>query len=96
MLYDYTSGETDIDHTMKIVNDNLGSPLQIINEGGKVFGQFYNSYDKLLHLSEYIPFKVQPSKYLCERRPAHFVASRDEGKDRRICAGCFTKVIQEA
>lgn len=71
---------------MKRLNDSMNSPLRF-EGGGKVIGQFYNSWDKHYHLAEYKPYERQPTQYLC-RKSGNFSASRREGK-RMLCAACW-------
>jgi len=71
---------------MKRLNDNQNQPLRF-EVGGKVIGQFYNSWDKQYHLAEYGPYKRPPNVYLCGGR-GNFSGSRCE-HSRMLCATCW-------
>lgn len=68
----------------------LAHPLQWF-AGDRVFGQFYNSYDGLLHVAEYIPYECPPTDFLCGTY-GNFSPSREYREDRRICGECFAKM----
>lgn len=69
-------------------NFNLSSPLQFIFNDGIIIGQFFNSKDNLYHLAEYIPYKLPPQKYLCNKS-GNFSPSRDEEKINK-CIQCWS------
>ena len=75
---------------MKKVNDNPSSPLKFVTDDGVIIGQFYNSYDKMHHLAEYIPYRLPPSKRLCGKMGENFSPSKEDGKNRTrlMCPGC--------
>ena len=81
---------------MQKLNDTLNSPLRFITEDGTTIGQFYNSYDKMEHLAEYVPYAKRPSKRLCGLIEQNFSPSRSEGENRSrpICPKCH-KVLME-
>jgi hypothetical protein len=78
------------------LNDTPNSPLRFITDDGTTFGQFYNSWDKLNHLAEYVPYETLPSKRLCGKVGQNFSPSRSEGENRTrlICPECHKKFME--
>lgn len=75
---------------MEILNDNMNSPLRYTLEDGTVYGQFYNSRDKLYHLAAYAPYELAPARYLCGHT-GNFSPSRN-AHGRNKCEKCFSFV----
>jgi len=75
---------------MRWLNDSTNHPLRLITDDGKTIGQFYNSWDKLYHLAEYVPYDRPPSRYLCGKT-GNFSGSRSE-HDRNKCDVCWSHV----
>ncbi len=79
---------------MKKMNDKMTHPLRFEMEDGRVIGQFYNSWDKLYHLAEYVPYEMPPSKTLCGKGAGilgggfNFSSSRAEHR-RELCPVCW-------
>lgn len=71
---------------MKRINESQDHPLRF-EVDGKVIGQFYNSWDKMYHLAEYVPYERPPHVYLCGKS-GNFSPSRSE-HNRPLCAECW-------
>ena len=54
---------------------------------GGVIGLFYNSYDKLRHIAHYEPYKMTPSKSLCNCILINFTST---GSKDNICSECLS------
>lgn len=82
---------------MRKVNDTPNSPLRFIDDGGKVSGQFYNSWDSKHHLAVYVPYAQPPDKYLCGKT-GNFSPSRTDENTRKssqpICPECHSKLME--
>jgi hypothetical protein len=68
---------------MEIKNDSMNHPLRFI-VGKKMFGQFYNSWDKKFHLAEY-----HNRNYLCGET-GNFSPSRNDIENRNKCKKCYS------
>lgn len=79
---------------MQLLNDSTSSPLRYVAADGRVFGQFYNSWDQLYHLAEYVPWRKLPTRYMCGGRD-NFSPSREERLERR-CPECFARLAELA
>lgn len=73
---------------MKIVADDMSSPLRYELDDGREIGQFYMAADGKLHLAEYVPYVSPPSITLCGRGASVWAASRAQDPERR-CGGCY-------
>lgn len=80
---------------MRKVNDSINHTLRYVSENGKIYGQFYNSYDKKYHLAEYIPYHGPPRNFLCNAI-GNASASRSEHEDRNKCLECFSLLDEKA
>jgi hypothetical protein len=70
----------------KIIDPGNCIKYKIENE---IFGQFYNSYDKTVHLAKYIPYFRPPEIYLCNKR-GNF--SPTSVNDLQLCENCFIEL----
>ena len=71
---------------MKRLNDSIAGPLRF-EVDGMVIGQFYNSWDKMHHLAEYVPYAHPPQVFLCGKT-GNFSPSRCE-HSRLLCEECW-------
>jgi len=74
------------------LNDLYNSPLRYVSDDGRIFGQFYNSYDKKYHLSEYVPYRKLPEIYLCGKK-GNFSGSREDYEGQKRCKDCFDVIL---
>lgn len=76
----------------ELKNESTNHPLRYVSNTSKInIGQFYNSCDGEYHFAEYIPYEVNPRKYLCGKT-GNFSPSRREAQDKR-CATCL-KILE--
>ena len=61
-----------------------------ISTDGQAIGAFYNSWDKQIHLAEFIPFKKPPSEYLCGN--AGNFSPTHESLNRKRCDKCYSLI----
>lgn len=67
-------------------NDSANSHLRYEMEDGTTIGQFYNSRDGKHHLAKYVPYAVNPHKYLCGNTGNFYPSRRDD--DSKRCQDC--------
>ena len=74
----------------KIIDPGNCIKYKIENE---IFGQFYNSYDKTVHLAKCIPYSMPPKIYLCNKR-GNFSPNADI--NAKLCENCFIELKKYA
>lgn len=72
-----------------VLNDSPNHTLRLIIDG-KVLGQFYNSWDGLYHLSEYVPYRKPPTKYVCGGVGNFSPSRKEDTRDR--CPICWAGI----
>lgn len=66
-----------------------GEVKRLCTEDGEVYGAFYGSYDKLLHLAYYVPYARPPGAPICNGNVGHLTAA---GRKHPLCTTCFADV----
>lgn len=57
----------------------------------KIYGEFYNSKDNLIHIANYIPYEMPPSIYLCGKI-GNFSPTRNNKDIIFYCSNCLDKL----
>lgn len=65
--------------------ENTGEGYRV-EIGTKLYAELYNSWDKLVHYGEYIPYSRPATSYLCKKHGNYRIGSAQEFPD--FCIDC--------